>query len=136
MTCMRGEGIRVERSDEPGRPWRLDLGGLDDATFQAISSSCRRKVGPFPEIVPTTREELSALYDLNLEAKECLEARGVTVSDPPSREQWIEDNLRVPGPGEPGPWSPFNSLAAHPHIEACPEPDVYDVYGIDLYDVE
>lgn len=52
---------------------------------------CRERSGPYPEILPETHEELSALYNLKLEAKEYLEAPGVTVSEPPSRQQWIED---------------------------------------------
>lgn len=128
---MRGEGIRVERTDEPGQPWELDPGGLDRETFLRINTSCLEQ-RPEVEPAPTTREEISALYDLNLKAKKCLEARGVTVSEPPSREQWIEDFKSV----EEGPWSPFDDPAAFAYVDECPDPDIYDVYGIDLYDTE
>jgi len=130
LSCLSGEGIRVDPY-ESGPPWELDPGDLDDETFSAIRESCLRRRGPEPEIVPYTREELSALYDLNLEAKKCLEARGATVREPPPREKWIEDFDSADGT-----WSPFDHRSVALHVEACPDPDVYDVYGIDLYDSE
>lgn len=128
VSCMRGEGIRIERSDEPGRPWITFFDGLDDATVQQIRTACRERSGPEPEIVPATRQELSALYDLKLEAKKCLEARGVTVSEPPSRQQWIEDYTSDSW----DLWSPLGSEAAFAHSNFCPDPDVWDVHGIDV----
>lgn len=130
LSCLSGEGIRVDPY-EMGPPWRIDPGELDDETFSKIQESCSRRSGPEPEIVPYTPKELSALYDLNLEAKKCLEARGATVREPPSREKWIEDFHSADGT-----WSPFDHRSVALHVEACPDPDVYDVYGIDLYDSE
>lgn len=129
LSCLREEGIRVERSDEPGGGWKLYQGGLADTTFEQINAKCR---GPEPQIPPITREEYSALYDLNLQAKACLEARGLEISEPPSREKWIEDSLVAPE----GPWSPYNDPAVATYVDECPEPDLYDVYGIDLYGSE
>lgn len=127
---MRGEGIRVELVEEGDGGWALHSEGLDEAAFDQIDALCQERAGPFPKPAPITRAEYSALYDLNLAAKRCLEAQGVAVSDPPSREKYVEDSLN----STDGPWSPFDDdRTAFDHIETCPQPDIYDVYGVDLY---
>jgi hypothetical protein len=125
-TCMQEQGIRVERDEESGNV-QVYPGTLDD-TFSRLLEECSK---PFPDVAPITRQEYSALYELNIEVKECLEARGVTVSEPPSREKWIDDSVNNPE----GPWSPFDSnQAAFDNIEACPQPDLYHLYGVDPND--
>lgn len=129
VACLGKVGIPVERFEDRGGGWRIEMGTLDSPTFDLLTSSCRRSGGE-PTIEPITRKELGALYDLNLAAKTCLEARGVTVTKPPTRRRWIQDSQRSVN----GPWSPFDSNpAAFDNIGACPQPDVYDIYDIDLY---
>jgi hypothetical protein len=130
QTCLRDEGIRIEPSDESPLGYMIDTGGLDRATYDSIKTACTERAGGYPQIIPTTRKELSSLYDLHIETKKCLETQGVAVKDPPSREKWIEDSLSNPE----GPWLPYESSGAFGNEDVCPDAELYrDVYGVDLY---
>lgn len=110
--CLEDQGFTtVDVADGSGR-WEVDQGGLDEATFEGVLKKCGESAGEVP-IAPVTPEEASGMYDLNLEVKACLEAKGVTVPDPPSRAEWVETFLS----GEP-PWTPYS------------EPGVEGRYGI------
>lgn len=127
ISCLREAGIRVERPEGGGPGWIFDPGGLDEDTFWGIKEGCTQQTGGYPQIIPTTREELSGLYDLHIKTKECLEAQGVTVREPPSREKWIEDSLNNPQ----GPWLPYESPGAFAYEDVCPDADLYHLYGVD-----
>jgi hypothetical protein len=129
LSCLREEGIRVEPDDE-GALARIYWGNIGVEASNAIRTSCSQQAGPEPEILPATRDELSALYDLHIETKECLEAQGVTVKEPPSRTKWIEDSLSNPE----GPWLPYESLGAVAYQDLCPDADLYHLYGVDPND--
>lgn len=104
VACFEEEGLTVTPVDGvDGPPWEIGRGGLDDAAYEPIIDMCIDRVGD-PPIAPVTPEEASGMYDLTLELAACLEAHGVTVADPPSREQWVEIFLE----GEP-PWTPYES---------------------------
>lgn len=125
VSCMEGEGIAVTRISDQGGGWEFDFSGLERDAFEAISASCFDAAGDPPPISPPTRTELAALYDLNISAKECLEGEGANVSEPPSREVWIESYLDESSSA--GPWTPYGPGMLSTFGAACPQPDLYDI---------
>jgi hypothetical protein len=53
---------------------------------------------------PLSDEQLRLQYDRALDTRDCLLARGYTISEPPTLETWLEQQ-RNPGPGD---WVPFH----------------------------
>lgn len=111
MSCIRGMGYDVRAQDDGS--YRIEAAALDNGAEE----ECRKKLGPEPTPAPITAGEASWLYDANLAAKKCLEAHGVEVSDPPSREVYVQDYLAMRAP-----WTPYAEVGSR-YDDVCPQPD-------------
>lgn len=85
----------------------------------------------FPEPVVFSDEDLSRMYDLQLERGECLRAKGWEPAEPPSRQTYIEHYkfLQQGGSEEP-PYDPAMDLPpaeANAARDACPEKSLADL---------
>lgn len=124
--CIRAAGFEVtvdpdvptlEPRDESG------MSAADIAAYNEVWESCRAAVGPPPDPEPLSRDHVSALYDKTVDTKRCLERLGYSITEPPSREAWIES---YDSPG--GPWLPHAQLPPMSEAEwervnrACPQP--------------
>lgn len=91
--------------------------------------------------VPLTEGDLQELYQVRLESKDCLEAEGYEIPDPPSLDVFIESYEAIQALGPTirsdediiGPWfphafvSPNTGVAPSEYerlLEACPEPNL------------
>lgn len=89
-----------------------------DAQVAEATRRCEQLISvPAPSAAPITKEEASALYDSELEAKDCLEEHGIEVSDPPSREVYIASYLAMEAP-----WSAHQNVLDPAALEQCPQP--------------
>lgn len=123
LSCLADAGIGVTAQSDGG--YLLDPRGLSDSAFDALNSQCADQVGPQPTPSPVTAEEASALYDLNLEAMECLARLGVSVEPPPSREKYIEQYIQS-HLAMVAPWSPFKTVG-DTYLDQCPQPRLEDL---------
>lgn len=109
LSCMRDLGFTVTIGDDGGYSFE---GGSADAISASVAA-CNERAGPEVTYAPITPEEASHQYDLELAAKACLEEQGLAVSEPPSREEYIDrvlaSNGRT-GAVDGGPWQAFMSV--------------------------
>lgn len=106
-----------------------------EAYFEA-NQQCQQQVnvelGTDPATTVFTEEQLGEQYDSLLDVGECLSTAGYPVSDPPSREVWIESALLVQDAlqetqlGENRamdlPWNPYDGIDSVAAAELCPIP--------------
>lgn len=122
MECMRDQGFDVEEVDGPDGGWELTNPNVDDETYIKLMSECSSLVGEVPE-VPVGPAEAEGMYELVLNLVDCLEAEGISVSEVPSRELWVESMLA----GE-APWSPYSDPQVYATYAAlCPQPTLADL---------
>jgi hypothetical protein len=96
-------------------------GDYNDALNQCMDAEC-----PECSESPST-EALTKLYRLNVEAKKCLEGEGLTISEPPSEQKFIDDY------GTDATWLPWAEVGAslaksgqlQSMLEKCPDPTNY-----------
>ncbi|MBX3087469.1 MAG: hypothetical protein KF742_03180 [Cryobacterium sp.] len=69
--------------DQPYAPGRPVKDGLDAA--------CVEEVGESPLPPPLTDSFLAGLYELYVVEAKCLREHGYTISEPPSRKDWVEN---------------------------------------------
>jgi hypothetical protein len=74
------------------------------AAFERAQNDCKERLG-FNAPVEVSDEEYSALFDRRLALKECLEAEGFRITEPPSRQTFIATQ---------GRWQPYEDLSAEP----------------------
>lgn len=122
VACFRDEGLEVAVGGEIGGGWQLEPGTSGGST-QDVMRRCNERIGT-PQIAPPSPEEASQLYDLTLEMAACLEARGVEVSEPPSREAWVETTL-----ADRPAWTPYDDAGAYTaaNLAACPQVSITDI---------
>ncbi|MBX3104448.1 MAG: hypothetical protein IT191_01190 [Microbacteriaceae bacterium] len=73
-------GGSISNAYAPGRPVK---DGLD--------AKCLEAVGPAPYPPPLTNNFLIGLYELLVKEGDCLRAHGYNISQPPSRQQFVEN---------------------------------------------
>lgn len=126
LSCMRDSGYEPHVQADGG--YQFD--GPDDAVSAAVAA-CRKQAGPEVTYAPITPSEANHLYDLELAAKKCLEEHGVPVSDPPSREHYIETVLGQHSVGGVAvgetPWQAYSSVLGDwtPWEKLCPLPSLW-----------
>lgn len=105
-----------------------------DEDYNRVTEQCdaqvRAQLGPPPVDIPFTAEELSARYDLLLEQKTCLESDGYTVTEPSTRQTYIDKSQRVAAGDfsqENIPWDPLRDINDPVAQEQCPSPSGQDV---------
>lgn len=129
--CLREAGFRAQMAGDGLDIW--DPPPEQRAAFDEAIHACEAEAGPVPGGDPMTREELGTLYDLQLQARECLLAGGYPVTDPSSREIFISLYLTMyeGGTDIQPPWFAHEATDASGDFsarEACPEPTMADVY--------
>lgn len=106
-----------------------------DAYLDA-NQQCQQEVsaqlGTDPATTVFTEDQLGEQYDALLDVAECLSTAGYPVSDPPSREVWVEsalvvqDALQEAQVGENRamdlPWNPYDDIESVTAAEQCPIP--------------
>lgn len=123
LSCLVDTGIEV--TSQPDGGYQIDPGGLSEAAFEEVGRQCQEQTGPYPTPAPITAEEASGLYDLNLEAVQCLERQGVSVPEPPSRDQYI-DALLESYETNVAPWTPYDGVGSA-YEDQCPQPRLEDL---------
>lgn len=128
--CINEAGFRAEMQDDGGL--RIyDPPPEQKQAWEEVIRACEGTLGPVPGNEPFSTEELSVLYDLQLELGDCLEENGYTVSEPSTRETFIAQYQALQdGEIDDGdwPWSPLMGINDPASIEVCPQPTGEDVY--------
>lgn len=70
----------IENAVGEGRPVR-----------EGLDADCIDRVGSPPEPPPLNDEFLAGMFELFVEQADCLRAAGYVISEPPSREEWVEN---------------------------------------------
>lgn len=130
-TCLTDAGIPTEVNaggdgiERVIQPAGDVLAGQDlDTAFDL----CSEQAGGMPDRPPPpTRDELRALYQLNLEVVQCLEDHGLGSVPPPSEEVYVETYLASLS-GSQAPWSPYVHTDDGQGHNTCPEPQILDLY--------
>lgn len=107
------------------------------ADYQKMTELCQEEVeqqlGPNPLAIPYSAEELGAMYELLVtETVPRLEAEGLTVEQPQSKETWVEQQTKMYlDPGLPDTaWDPYRELdpnLAMGMAGRCPRPTGADI---------
>lgn len=96
-TCMNDRGwedTHVEDPDSPSVSLWDDRGNQPEA-HDADLTDCQSLAGPEPIPPPLTEELAGERYDDRVAARNCLLDLGYVVSEPPSRETYVEQMLAV-----------------------------------------
>lgn len=114
-----------------------DVGPDQRADYQKMTALCQEEVeqrlGPHPQAIPYSAEELGALYELLVEETvACLGAEGITVEQPQSKETWVEYQTKMyTNPDLPDTaWNPYRNLGPNLRMDMqkrCPEPTGADI---------
>lgn len=128
--CMEERGFVVTRF--PNGESEIDVppgpGGEEDLLRNW--EECDQLAG-FPEPVVFSEDDLSRMYDLQLERGECLRANGWEPAEAPSRQTYIEHyTLLQQGGSEQPPYDPAMDLPpaeANAARDACPEKSLADM---------
>ena len=88
----------VDCAREYGADARLnDQGSIENAVGEGrpvregLDADCIDRVGSPPEPPPLNDEFLAGMFELFVEQADCLRAAGYVISEPPSREEWVEN---------------------------------------------
>lgn len=118
VECLAGKGFVATATADGG----VRLGDVPEDQGEALnraSAECRLRYWPDPRQSTSTvpREPAKALYAYLVDvASPCVESEGYTVSEPPSKEVWVEAKAR----GE-NAWSPYDRV-----IASDPDPEEWD----------
>lgn len=122
---MRDKGWDVTVDPDEGS-FRAKYPSDQDAQYRADSESCYDELGYSMTPSPVSTEEADRLYDHWLPIAECLEENGYTLSEPPSRQAFVEETVRNRVP----PWHPYDALGQQGGLqireqaeEDCPIPE-------------
>lgn len=132
--CLQEAGFRAEMAGDGLDIW--DPPAEQRAAFNEAITTCEAQAGPVPGDEPLTREELGTLYDLQLQARDCLIEEGYPVTEPSSRETFISLYLTMyeGGADTQPPWFAHEATDGAGDFsarEVCPEPSMADVYRAD-----
>lgn len=132
--CHTDHGFPAHRD---GEGIVTDVGPDQRADYQKMTALCQEEVeqrlGPHPQAIPYSAEELGALYELLVaETVPCLEAEGITVEQPPSKRTWVEYQTNMyTNPNLPDTyWDPYRDLGPNQAMgitESCPRPTGADI---------
>lgn len=132
--CMRERGFVVGQ-DAQGRATSYEIppGPDGDAQLLDALAECQEGV-TLPSHVPASDEELSGLYDLQLERVACLRAQGYEPPPIPSRESYMAERKALAGGRGGAVWDPLDprALSSQHHDpqeleRACPAPRLADL---------
>ncbi|WP_162802753.1 hypothetical protein [Ornithinimicrobium avium] len=124
-TCLTDLGfptrMREDGSFEIGEVVADQQASLDEAI-----TTCTEQVGRGSSSRTPSEAELSTLYDLMLEGRECLLDHGYSISQPPTRETFIETYL-ASYEGGTLPWIPWMDINDPESVNLCPQPTEEEV---------
>ena len=69
-------------------PMKVEHGG-DHEGMRAAEAQCDERLGGSPTFAPVSEAEIGKLYDMELEAYECLVEQGYAPREPSTREEYI-----------------------------------------------
>lgn len=122
VACFQERGFQAEVYEEIGI--RMDLGDQPEAAQRAEDECWDEIDARYPD--PPRLSDREA-YDALLEAAECLRAKGIAISDPPTFEAWVDS--RIPSASEElvnPPWHPHSEIPVSADFWAlhrkCPQP--------------
>lgn len=109
----------ISQAYAPGRP-----------TDQGLDAQCVEDIGYPPKPPELTMPFLRGLYALLVQQGDCLRQNGYAISDPPSRDEWVENYGGLS-------WNPLTDVqkAGREVSEAdalCPQPEGRDAERIGL----
>lgn len=126
IACLESFGLTVERSRD-GRSFTVIGSGKDAAAESAYleaEARCGDIVGGAPTPEPLREAEIRRLYELQLEAAECLREHGLKPADPPSVEVFIATYRNMTD----APWSPYDVVRDPETLSVCPQPDISSLW--------
>lgn len=113
--CMTASGF-LTYLDSDGN-YTIENGGRDQEMFAAADFCDNRMYSLLPPPTEPTEEYFSDYYDFLVELKECVEAQGYFVEEPPSREAFIEASL-----SQSDIWHPYEHASNWEDLEkVCPQ---------------
>lgn len=123
VDCLRDQGIDADMVyADDGSPQGFEPAyGPDAELWEGILDlACVEAVGEPPEPPEPTTEYYEAYYDLMVELADCFRSEGHVISDPPSKNEWVE------GAGPPV-WDPVvqvmqSGTDIEEALQICPEP--------------
>lgn len=119
--CMGEKGFPATFHEDGARTFS-GSGALAREELLALLDECSTIVGGEPETQPVTDLEKAKLYDLEMEAYECLLELGYEPDPPPTREHYVESFDMGP------PWfSHSNSDQLVLPTDVCPPPKLADI---------
>lgn len=126
VACLSAKGWHVERGSDGG--FGADIPGDQLDQYNADRHACREENGfnDEPEITP---EMAGRFFDRLVAAAQCLRGLGYQVSDPPSKQSYVETLVN----GELPDWAPYSELIemglSFAELEeadaACPQPTTW-----------
>jgi hypothetical protein len=120
--CLESRGVPVERSADGS----ADIGPVegDDSqlsmTLQEIQL-CGARVG-FLELHRLSTEQISRLYDENLQTAQCLLEHGHEPAPTVSREDYIRTYDAAQTEANAAPWTPYSTVDDPAALQQCPVP--------------
>lgn len=122
--CMGERGYPVAVHEDGGRQY-AGSGNLGQAGLLELLDDCAQEAGGQPTSEPLSEAEISALYDLDVQAYECLVAAGFDPEPPSTRDAYLAAFAN-----DSPPWTPFSDasiLSAAASSDPCPQPEVRDI---------
>jgi hypothetical protein len=125
LSCMRDNGYDPQIRDDGG----VEFDG-DPEAVSAQVAVCSTQAGPDVTYAPITAAEADQLYDMELAANACLAEHGVAITDPPSREQYVDAVLNQHAENgvivSEDHWQAFDAVLDWAHWEKiCPFPTLW-----------
>lgn len=118
--CLNDLGFPTQMREDGSFEVGEVVADQQDSLEEAITT-CTQQVGQGVNSRIPSEAELSTLYDLMLEGRECLMELGHSISQPPTRETFVETYLASYDGGR-APWSPWMDLDGPEPMEVCPQP--------------
>lgn len=126
FACMTDRGWQVTRTG--GEVWNggahISVPEEQEEVFEIDDQACMRESGRSALGAPTvSAEDAAALYDLLLPVADCVRRLGYPVTDPPSKQSFVDNLVAYPIPS----WHPYSEavkLGKLADVEKnCPVPD-------------
>ncbi|MCD4549406.1 hypothetical protein [Schaalia sp. lx-260] len=108
MSCLEEKGWKVEQTNNYGQlSYSIDTQG-DDALFAQMirdSEECEKlSPSPYRDLVISV-PDIEDIYEYRLTVKACLENEGIKITDPPTKQKFIDDFRN-----DRSYWNPYTDL--------------------------
>lgn len=129
IECLRDAGIQVDEHSDGSMTIHDMPGDNAEGQFTRTSRADCSAAADYPEVAPLSRNEVNTIYSKLLESRKCLIGEGATISEPPTRETFLESYIAMESGSEAAAWNPYLELtpALFQEFErSCPQPDIID----------